>query len=42
MRPAHQHFRLDDRHKLLLLTERSIPRQRVSIDMHTGGSVSRP
>ena len=38
VRPVHEYFRLDDRHELLLLTEGSVPRERVGICTHAGGT----
>jgi hypothetical protein len=38
VQPVHEYFRLDDRHELLLLTEGSIPRQRMRICAHAGGA----
>src|SRR5262249_20538850 len=41
VRSVHQHFRLDDRHQLLLLTQGSVPRQRMHICTHASGTRSR-
>jgi hypothetical protein len=38
VRTVHEHFRLDDRHEFLLLTEGSVPRQRMRIRAQAGGS----
>ena len=34
VRSVHQHFRFDDRHEMLLLTERGVPSQGVCIGTH--------
>ena len=38
VRAVHEHFRLDDRYQVLLLTEGSVPRQRKRIGAHAGGT----
>ena len=41
VRSVHQHFRFDDRHKLLLLTERGVSRQGVCVGTHARGARQR-
>jgi hypothetical protein len=41
MRAVHQHFRLDDRHKVLFLTERSVPSKGVRVRTDAGDARQR-